>query len=46
MHEYLGYALYNSTKVEQIEDSLITGVLRDALNDVEVIISLYLERNG
>ena len=32
----LGYALYNSTEVEQIEDSLITGVLRNAVDDVEV----------
>lgn len=31
-----GYVLYNSTEVEQIEDSLITGVLRNALPDVKI----------
>ena len=32
----LGYGLYNSSEVEQIEDSLITGVLRDSLPDIKV----------
>jgi len=31
-----GYALYNSSEVEQIEDSLITGVLRDSLPNIKV----------
>ena len=40
----LGYGLYNSSEVEQIEDSLITGVLRDSLPDVKVgIFFLFLD---
>ena len=33
----LGYALYNNIDVEQGEDTLITGVLRDAIGDIEVV---------
>jgi len=31
-----GYALYNNIDVEQGEDTMITGVLRDAIGDIEV----------
>ena len=33
----LGYALYNNIDVEQGEDTMITGVLRDAIGDIEVV---------
>ena len=37
----LGYALYNNIDVEQGEDTMITGVLRDAIGDIEVVKEIW-----